>query len=637
MAEEKNAKSIFLEAIEKPVAERAAYLDEVAGSNPALRLRVEALLAAHDNPDSFLQEPGAQLGATVDLTPAESPLAERPGALVGPYKLLEQIGEGGMGVVYMAEQQVPIRRRVALKVIKVGMDTRQVIARFEAERQALALMDHSNIARVLDAGATDSGRPYFVMELVRGVPITEYCDHNNLPVRERLELFVEVCHAVQHAHQKGIIHRDIKPSNVLVTVNDGRAVPKVIDFGVAKATNQQLTEKTLFTAFAQMVGTPLYMSPEQAEMSSLDIDTRSDIYSLGVLLYELLTGTTPFDQERLRAVAYAEMVRIIREEEPPKPSTRISTLDEARTATAVHRQVDSHRLGQLIEGDLDWIVMKSMEKNRSRRYESASSFAEDIHRYLFDQPVEARPPSARYRFGKFARRNRSAVLTAIAVTVALLLAVVTLAISNARITSEKNQKSLALREREAALEEKEGALKDKGVALELAQASERDARSQEALARRRFYASQMNLAMQALEGGQPARMLQLLESQRPRFDQDDLRGFDWYYLWRLCQGALRFSLPTRNVDNSAAIAISPDGKTLASGYGHAVRLWDVSTRRQVGELLGHKNTVGWLAFAPDGKTLASTDQLETVKLWDLAARKEGSILKPGQAVRGLQF
>src|SRR4051812_37941395 len=352
MAEEKNAKSIFLEAIEKPVAERAAYLDEVAGDDTALRVRVEALLAAHDNPDSFLQQPQAEFGATVDLFPAEPPLAERAGTLVGPYKLLEQIGEGGMGVVYMAEQQVPIRRRVALKVIKVGMDTRQVIARFEAERQALALMDHSNIARVLDAGATESGRPYFVMELVRGVPITEYCDQNNLPVHERLALFVQVCHAVQHAHQKGIIHRDIKPTNVLVTVNDGRPVPKVIDFGIAKATNQQLTEKTLFTAFSQLVGTPLYMSPEQADMTSLDVDTRSDIYSLGVLLYELLTGTTPFDQQRLREAAFDEMRRIIREEEPPSPSTRFSTMVNAtRTVAAARRQVEPQHLGQQLRGD----------------------------------------------------------------------------------------------------------------------------------------------------------------------------------------------------------------------------------------------------------------------------------------------
>ena len=356
--------------------------------------RVEALLKAHDNSDSFLKDPAAEFGATIDLSPAEPPLAEQPGALIGPYKLLEQIGEGGMGVVYMADQQAPVRRRVALKIIKAGMDTRQVIARFEAERQALALMDHPNIARVLDAGATDSGRPYFVMELVRGIPITEYCDQNNLPVHQRLELFVQVCHAVQHAHQKGIIHRDLKPSNVLVTLHDGRAVPKVIDFGVAKATGQQLTEKTLFTAFPQMIGTPLYMSPEQAEMTSLDIDTRSDIYSLGVLLYELLTGTTPFDQERMRSAAFDEIRRIIREEEPPKPSTRLSTLGETRTATAAHRQVDSRRLSQIVEGDLDWIVMKALEKDRTRRYDTAGNFAADVLRHLGDEPVEACPPSA---------------------------------------------------------------------------------------------------------------------------------------------------------------------------------------------------------------------------------------------------
>ena len=418
MVDPNRAKSIFLAACEKSLAERRTFLDAATGEDAALRARVEALLAAHDDPDSYLDEQAAALGPTVNHVPA-APLAEQVGTLIGPYKLLEQIGEGGMGVVYMADQQKPVRRRVALKIIKAGMDTRQVIARFEAERQALAIMDHSNIARVLDAGATDSGRPYFVMELVRGIPITEYCDRNNLPVHERLELFVQVCHAVQHAHQKGIIHRDIKPSNVLVTLNDGRPVPKVIDFGVAKATNQQLTEKTLFTAFAQMVGTPLYMSPEQAEMSSLDIDTRSDIYSLGVLLYELLTGTTPFDQERLRAAAYGEMIRIIREEEPPKPSTRISTLGVARTATAAHRQIDAHRLGQLVRGDLDWIVMKALEKDRTRRYDTAGDFAADVVRHLGDEPVEACPPSAAYRIRKFIRRNRLQV--AVAAVMILLL------------------------------------------------------------------------------------------------------------------------------------------------------------------------------------------------------------------------
>jgi serine/threonine protein kinase len=314
--------SILGEAVEHgSPAERAAFLDEACAANPERRARVEALLRAYEAAGNFLQGNPAppKVAAIID-----EPITQRPGTIIGPYKLLEQIGEGGFGVVFMAEQQEPIRRKVALKVLKPGMDTRQVIARFEAERQALALMDHPNVAKVLDAGQTSSARPYFVMDLVRGIPITEYCDQNQLPVRERLELFVHVCGAVQHAHQKGIIHRDIKPTNVLVTLQDGTPVPKIIDFGIAKALGQQLTDKTLFTSFAQMIGTPTYMSPEQAALSSLDVDTRSDIYSLGVLLYELLTGSTPFDKERFSQVGYDEMRRIIREEDPPRPSTRIS-------------------------------------------------------------------------------------------------------------------------------------------------------------------------------------------------------------------------------------------------------------------------------------------------------------------------
>jgi serine/threonine protein kinase/tetratricopeptide (TPR) repeat protein len=418
----KSAKSIFLAALEKPVSERAALLDETIGGDDALRARVEALLRAHDDPDGFLERSVAQFTA-IDHSSHAAPIVELPGTLIGPYKLLEKIGEGGMGVVYMADQQSPVRRRVAVKIIKAGMDTAQVIARFEAERQALAIMDHTSIARVFDAGATNSGHPYFVMELVRGIPITDYCDQNNLPIRQRLELFVQVCGAVQHAHQKGIIHRDIKPSNVLVSVNDGRAVTKIIDFGVAKATNQQLTERTLFTAFAQMVGTPLYMSPEQADMTSVDIDTRSDIYSLGVLLYELLTGTTPFDPQRLRQSAFDEVRRIIREEEPPKPSLRISTLGDARSVTAAHRQVDFHGLDQLVQGDLDWIVTKSLEKDRSRRYETANDFAADIWRHLGNEPVEACPPSNAYRLRKFVRRNRVAFVAGALIMVSLLVAV----------------------------------------------------------------------------------------------------------------------------------------------------------------------------------------------------------------------
>jgi eukaryotic-like serine/threonine-protein kinase len=350
--------------------------------------------------------------------------AETAGTQIGRYKLLQAIGEGGMGTVWMAEQREPVKRRVALKLIKLGMDTKQVIARFEAERQALALMDHPNIARVLDAGATETGRPYFVMEYIRGVPILEYCDTEKLDTNARLELFTRVCQAIQHAHQKGIIHRDIKPSNVLVTLHDGVALPKVIDFGIAKATSSELTTRTLFTEHRQMIGTPAYMSPEQAEMTGLDIDTRSDIYSLGVLLYELLTGTTPFDIERLLQKGYGEMMRAIREETPHKPSTRISNLGDTATRTAVQRQVDVKRLGLVLRGDLDWIVMRCLEKDRTRRYETASALAADIERHLRDEPVSAGPPSAAYRLQKFVKRNRAGVLAAGLVAVVLVLGVV---------------------------------------------------------------------------------------------------------------------------------------------------------------------------------------------------------------------
>lgn len=348
---------------------------------------------------------------------------ESPGDQIGPYKLLQQIGEGGMGVVYMAEQKEPVKRRVALKVIKPGMDSRQVIARFEAERQALAMMDHPNIARVLDAGQTDSGRPYFVMELVNGIPVTEYCDEQRLTPTERLRLFVPICHAVQHAHQKGVIHRDLKPSNILVALYDGQAVPKVIDFGVAKATSQSLTEKTLFTQFGQTVGTLEYMSPEQAERNQLDVDTRSDIYSLGVVLYELLVGDTPFGRGRLRSAAFHEMLRILREEDPPRPSTKLSTSKSLPTIAA-NRRVEPASLTGALRGDLDWIVMKALEKDRSRRYETASALADDIDRYLADDVVFARPPSRAYRLRKFAHRNRALLTGIVAVLLALLLGLI---------------------------------------------------------------------------------------------------------------------------------------------------------------------------------------------------------------------
>ena len=384
--------------------------DEYADKNPELAHRIRELFPAM----IAIEQPGL-CGAL-----ALAPPTERVGATIGRYKLLEHIGEGGFGVVYMAEQQHPVRRRVALKVIKPGMDTRQVVARFEAERQALALMDHPHIARVLDVGATEVGRPYFVMELVRGVPITDYCDSNSLSTRERLSLFLQVCNAVQHAHTKGVIHRDLKPTNVLVTLADGVAVPKVIDFGVAKATQARLTDKTFFTEFPQLIGTPAYMSPEQAGMTGLDVDTRSDVYSLGVLLYELLTGTTPFDAQELRSKAYGEIQRIIREVEPPRPSTRLSTLGDALGQTAARRSSDPAKLGRMIRGDLDWVVMKCLEKDRTRRYETADGLARDIGRHLRDEPVDASPPGASFRLRKFIRRNRARVAAAGLVLAALL-------------------------------------------------------------------------------------------------------------------------------------------------------------------------------------------------------------------------
>jgi serine/threonine protein kinase len=456
------ARSIFVSAVEEhEPAEWNEFLDGACREDDALRRRVESLLRAHQGDDAFLDR-GDAIG-TVSI--GDRRIAEGPGTEIGPYKLLQQIGEGGMGVVFMAEQADPIRRSVALKIIKPGMDTRQVIARFEAERQALAMMDHPNIARVLDAGTTETGRPYFVMELVKGVPITRYCDDHHLTICQRLELFLPICHAVQHAHQKGIIHRDLKPTNVLVAEYDNRAIPKVIDFGVAKATAQRLTERTMFTEFGQLVGTFEYMSPEQAKFNQLDVDTRSDIYSLGVLLYELLVGSTPLERQRIETEAFDETLRIIREEDPPKPSTRFSSLpfrvqpksdavpfagkgvegDSNDSATiAANRHTEPAKLNKELHGELDWIVMKALEKDRNRRYEAASALAADISHYLADEPVSAAAPTRLYRASKFVRRNKGTVIATAAVLAGLVAGIIGTTIG---LVSQSQQRAIAERER----------------------------------------------------------------------------------------------------------------------------------------------------------------------------------------------
>ncbi len=624
--------TIFAAALQwETPAQRAAYLEEACAGNPGLRARVEALLQASSEAQTFLERPvgvprpaPASTAATVkigftDLLPA----AEGPGMKIGRYKLLQQIGEGGCGTVFMAEQEEPVRRRVALKVIKLGMDTKSVVARFEAERQALAMMDHPNIAKVLDAGATDAGRPFFVMELVRGIPITRYCDENKLDTQARLDLFIKVCQAIQHAHQKGIIHRDIKPSNILVTLHDGVPVPKVIDFGIAKATEGRLTNATLFTAFEQFIGTPAYMSPEQAEMSGLDIDTRSDIYALGVLLYELLTGKTPFDAKELAQSGIDAMRKTIREKEPQRPSTRLSTmLGDALAATANSHGSDAVRLLKLIRGDLDWIVMKCLEKDRTRRYETANGLAADLKRHLDNEPVVARPPSAAYKFQKAYRRNRLAFTAAATVFVSLVIALAFIWVAARREGLARVHESIQRNLAEQQRAEAQSAQKLAVTEQQRADAQARKATESQAQSRRLLYASDMNNAQQSLKQNNLGKARRLLDRHRPQPGEEDLRGWEWRYLWQLTRNSALVTLTNRPV-RGFDVSFSPDGTRLAVGwFDGRVELWDVPGRRLLRVLTDRSQAAGHAAFSPHRNFLAATSGTNRVSLYDLDSGRD---------------
>jgi eukaryotic-like serine/threonine-protein kinase len=636
---------LLAELIDLPMAERETFLSQMCGNDSVMRQRLEEKLK-HLMDSLSVSIPagdtlsGSSRSVIAHALAAALDVLEKPGTLVDRYELLERIGEGGCGIVYLAEQKHPVRRQVALKLIKLGLDTREFVARFEAERQALAVMEHPNIARVFDAGATEVGRPYFVMELVRGVPITRYCDENNLPLRQRLLLFISVCEAVQHAHQKGVIHRDLKPSNILVIEADPaqsdrnavplllspsndvvKGVPKIIDFGIAKAMGAAVDEKTQFTQFHSFIGTPAYSSPEQIEMGGLDVDTRTDIYSLGVLLYELLTSRTPFDSQELVRSGLDAMRKKIRETEPPRPSSRLHTTshDELHDI-ALRRGSEPPRLIHRLRGDLDWIVMKCLEKDRTRRYATANGLAADLKRHLNDEPVAARPPSSAYRFRKLVSRNKLKFAAGAAVFAALLLGIVATTWQAVRATSAKRE-ALAAQAREATARTR--------------------AESHEFTARQRAYASDMNVALQALRGSNLGRALDLLDRQRPQPGESDLRGWEWRYLWQQTRSDALSILCQKSQIQS--LTVSSDGRWLAIGVlrKDGLFVWDMETRQEVAHLAQGNGIRA--AFSPVGPLLAyatggpDAGGEQRLYLWNVATRQGVADFRLGGPCAGLAF
>ncbi len=601
--------SLFAAVVEQPPADRLRFLQEACGNDAELLKRLRLMLAVHEKAAKIVDQ---REKTEVRARPTAVAIhAEGIGTIIaGRFKLLEPIGEGGMGTVWVAEQTEPVRRKVALKLIKAGMDTKAVLTRFQAERQALALMDHPNIAKVLDGGTTETGRPFFIMEYVKGVPFTKYCDNARLNIAERLNLFVPVCQAVQHAHQKGIIHRDLKPSNILVCLYDGRPVPKVIDFGLAKAMHQPLTEHTLHTAHGQLMGTPLYMSPEQAEINNLDVDTRSDIYSLGVILYELLTGTTPLEQKRFREAAWQEMMRLIKEEDPPRPSDRLSSSDTL-PSLAAQRKLEPVKLTRLVRGELDWIVMKALDKERSRRYESANGFARDIQAYLANEPVQACPPSTAYRLRKFVGKHRVGLTMVATVTVLLLAGAAvstwqairaTRAELEARVAAEQaaQDRQNAKNNERAAREQELEAKKQSKIAAENERKALTSTKEKESIVedlRHNLSLDKILLARAAFESGNVILARERLDEVPP-----DLRRWEWNLLDRQYEGGI-FTLYGHTA-GVLSVASSPDGTRIASGSeDKTVKVWDGRTGALLHDLKGYPAGVFNVAFSPDGTRL----------------------------------